>query len=181
MAKGDSSTQLGRLAQLWMASQPVIAAFVRGMVFEQHDVEDLVQQVAETCARKFREFDADGGPREFRSWTLTIARFEVLRYYQRQKRSAVGFSADTLEIIADEFERSDDRTDDRLEALRHCLTKITDRNRQLIEMKYFRVLSAAQIADRLGLSAGAVRVALCRTRETLAVCIRNQLGSCDHA
>ena len=176
----ESSSELGRLAPLWMRSHSVITAFIHGMVRERHDVEDLVQQVAETCARKFQEFNGEDGLQAFKSWALTIARFEVLRYYKQQKRASIGFSSDTIEMIAAEFKRSDDFSDDRLDALRNCLNRVTDRSKQLIEMKYFRDLTAVQIADRLGLSSGAVRVALCRTRESLATCIKNQLSKVNH-
>ncbi|MCG8451505.1 MAG: sigma-70 family RNA polymerase sigma factor [Pirellulales bacterium] len=178
--KDGNCNELGRLAPLWMRSQPVIAAFIHGMVRERHDVEDLVQQVAETCARKFHEFDEQDGLQAFKSWALTIARYEVLRYYKQQKRSTSGFSPDTLELIAAEFVQSDELSDDRLDALRHCLRKASGRSKQLIEMRYFRDLTAIQIADRLGLSSGAVRVALCRSRESLAACIRNQLSKVKH-
>lgn len=163
-----------------MRSQSVITAFIHGLVRERHDVEDLVQQVAETCARKFHKFNEDDGLQAFKSWALTIARFEVLRYYKQQKRASVGFSPDTIELIAAEFQRPVEFSDDRLDALRICLSRVTDRSKQLIEMKYFRDLTAAQIADRLGQSSSAIRVALYRARESLAACIKDQLGKVNH-
>ena len=163
-----------------MQAQPVIGAFINGMVRQRQDVEDLVQIVAETCARKFSDFDADGDQRSFRSWALTIARFEVLRYYKRHQRDAIGFRPELLSSIASEFERRSESPDDRLAALRTCLERLTDRNRQLIEFRYYRGLNADQIADRLALSAGAVRSALCRSRRALADCIRSQIKILDH-
>lgn len=162
-----------------MPAQPVVSAFVHGMVRQRADVDDLVQQVAETCARKFPEFDREGDDRSFRSWALTIARFEVLRYYKREARS-IGFRPEMMEVIAAEFERQSEEPDARLDALRQCLERVSDRNRQLLEMRYFRDLSADQIADRLALKAGAVRVALCRARQTLADCIQRKISGVDH-
>ncbi len=163
-----------------MQAQPVIGAFINGMVRQRQDVEDLVQIVAETCARKFSDFDVHGDQRSFRSWALTIARFEVLRYYKRHEREAIGFRPELLSSIALEFERRPESPDDRLAALRICIERLTDRNRQLIEFRYYRGLNADQIADRLALSAGAVRSALCRSRRALADCIRSQIKILDH-
>lgn len=171
----NQADKLKRLASLWMQAQPVVSAFIHGMVHQRHDVEDLVQLVAETCARKFVDFDEHGSQSDFRSWALTIARFEVLRYYQRQDRDKVGFRSELLETIANEFDRQSESPDHRLDALRKCLQNITNKNQQLIEMKYFREMSSDQIADRLAISAGAIRVALCRTRQVLAECIERRL------
>ena len=171
----DRYQQMGRLASLWMHSQPVVGSFIRGMVADLHEVDDVVQRVAETCARKFNEFDSAGDSQSFRAWALSIARFEVLRFYQRQKRVAQAFSPEVMEVVIAEFERCDDRPDERLDALRTCLDRVTDRNRQLIEMKYFRELTTERIADRLGLTSSGVRVALSRTRQFLAGCIQEQL------
>ena len=163
-----------------MQTQPVISAFIHGMVHRRHDVEDLVQLVAETCARKFGDFDEDGDQAAFRSWALTIARFEVLRYYKRQERDRVGFSTDVVETVAKEFERRPEAPDDRLTALTSCLEKLGDRGRQLVEMRYFRDMPAEQIASRLVLSAGAVRIALYRTRQALAECIQRHVDRLEH-
>ena len=177
-AHENQTAGLGRLASLWMQAQPVVGAFIHGMVADRHDVEDLVQRVAETCARKFGEFDVQGDPRSFRSWALTIARFETLQYYRehyRKQKRTVGFNLEVLEMIAAEFEHREDVPDDRLGALQSCLEGVAERDRQLIEMRYYRGLQADDIADRLGLSSGAVRVALFRTRQALAKCIRRKL------
>lgn len=178
--QNEAADELSRLAALWLTTQPVVSAFIHGMVHSRHDVDDLVQHVAVTCARKFRDFDADGGQRAFRSWALTIARFEVLRYYKRQERERIGFSSDVLESIASEFDRRAEAPDDRLMALKLCLEKLGDRSRQFIEMRYFRDMNADQIADRLVLSAGAVRIALYRTRQSLAECIRRSVERLEH-
>ena len=159
----------------------MIASFIRGMVADVHDVDDLVQLVAETCARKFDQYDPQGGEQSFLRWSLSIARFEVLRYYKRQKRTAACFSPETMDAIAAEFERTESPQEDRLDALRKCLGKVTDRNRQLVEMKYFRDLHTDRIADRLGLTSSGVRVALHRTRQFLADCVQRTLEGTGYA
>ena len=146
------------------------------MVADLHEVDDVVQRVAETCARKFDGFDSSGDLQSFRAWALSIARFEVLRVYERQSRVAKSFSPEVIEMVIAELEQCDDRPDERLDALRTCLDRVTDRNRQLIEMKYLRELKTERIADRLGLTSSGVRVALSRTRQFLATCIQEQLG-----
>ncbi|MEM6799426.1 MAG: sigma-70 family RNA polymerase sigma factor [Planctomycetota bacterium] len=163
--------QFGELTRLWIRAQPSVAAYVAGMVWDSQDAEDVVQQVAEVCAKKFGSFDPS---RPFLRWALGIARNEVLRYYQTNKRRAM-FQSSTLDAVAAELASREPELDARLDALRECLQKISGRPRQLLDMRYYRDQKAAQIAERLGLTAGAVRIALARVRKSLADCVALRL------
>jgi DNA-directed RNA polymerase specialized sigma24 family protein len=50
----------------------------------------------------------------------------------------------------------------------------------VIELRYRRGMKSQAIADEMTLSSGAVRMLLCRVRETLRRCIERRLAAQDH-
>lgn len=70
-------------ARRLLASQPRLRAYVRSMVFNPGDVDDLLQDVATIGWEKFGTFEPE---RPFDAWLLGIARNRVLQYFQAQKK-----------------------------------------------------------------------------------------------
>ena len=171
-AHRDPESPLGELTRYWLKAQPSIAAFVSASVWNVQDAEDLVQQVAEVCAKKFTKYDQK---RSFLSWALGIARNELRLYYRKKDNSKMVFSPATLELISDEITSQEPELDDRFAALRECVKKVAGRPRQLLEMRYYRDMKLDEISQRLGLSSAAVRVSLCRIRQDLGGCIKRRL------
>ena len=168
----DEDPQLSDLTKYWLRAQPSVAAYVSASVWSYQDAEDIVQQVAQVCAAKITQFDTN---RSFLSWALGIARNEVLRYYRKQDTSREVLSPTALEMVATELSSRESELEDRFAALRECLAKVVGRPKQLLEMRYHREMRPDEIANRLGLTAVAVRVALCRVRQDLGSCISRRL------
>ena len=61
-------------------------------------------------------------------------------------------------------------------ALHTCLEKLARHARDVVQMRYFDSLDSLEIAQRLGSTAGAVRVILLRIRAQLRECVERQLG-----
>ena len=57
-------------------------------------------------------------------------------------------------------------------ALQRCLAKMQVRLRRMLAWRYEQNLTSKQIAEKLHMSSEAVRMALARTRQALAKCIR---------
>jgi RNA polymerase sigma-70 factor (ECF subfamily) len=172
-SSGTPANTLTDLTRYWLRAQPPVAAYVSAAVWNAHDAEDVVQQVAEVCAVRFAEFDHS---RSFLRWALGIARFEVLRYYRKhQQTSRAELRGETLDLIAAEMAGRETELEDRYEALKECMQKIVGRSKQMLEMRYYRDLKDEEIASRIGLTTGAVRVALFRVRQELGNCIRRRI------
>jgi RNA polymerase sigma-70 factor (ECF subfamily) len=60
--------------------------------------------------------------------------------------------------------------------LRHCLDQLQGRSKRVIELRYRRGLKSRAIAQEMTLSSGAVRMLLCRVRESLRHCIERQMA-----
>jgi len=64
-----------------------------------------------------------------------------------------------------------------VQALNACLSKLPERSRQMLHLRYSEEQQPEQIARELGLKGGAVRVALLRIRLALLKCMRGVVGS----
>ncbi|TWT92854.1 RNA polymerase sigma factor [Botrimarina colliarenosi] len=164
------------LARLWVRSYPAISAFITANVADAHHAEDLVQEVAQVVAEKFSEFDQQ---RSFVSWSLGIARLRILKYYRTQSRDRLVLSEEALVRIADALEHVDVHAEQRRDALRHCLGKLSGRRLTAIEMRYRDGLKVSDVAERLKTSSSAISVMLHRVRQSLMECVQKRLSGAE--
>ena len=72
----------------------------------------------------------------------------------------------------DEFEIHEER----VEALRGCLTQLPVESRHLIERFYYQNISSAKLAEKMNCKDGSIRMKLLRIRKQLGACIRFKLS-----
>ena len=154
---------------LWTQSQPMVMAFIRSMVTNLDDAEDVLQQTAYDIATHFDDYDPE---RPFVAWAVGIAKYKVLAYRRDSSRSREVFNNDALEQIATAYADQSDHLSENARALDHCLDKLSAKARTLIELRYTRELKPASIAEQIGTSPSTVSNALSRTRELLRTCIQ---------
>ncbi|MEK6238057.1 MAG: sigma-70 family RNA polymerase sigma factor [Planctomycetales bacterium] len=161
-----------RLTRLWIEAQPRVFSFVCAAVARRHDAEDLLQQVALETARSFDNYDPQ---RPFLPWVLTIARRQVIRFYEGQGKELTIFTPATLEMLADHHAGTSTAEDER-QALAGCVDQLDAKSRRLLGMRYDDNLSSTSMAQRAGLTTGSVRVILSRIRKQLVNCVRGKLA-----
>ena len=162
----DSRTQL---TLLWTSAQPMVMAFVRSMVPNASDAEDVLQQTAFDIATNFEQYDPD---RPFVAWAIGIAKYKVLTYRRDKGREQTVFTGEAIERIAGAYVDQSDVLGENARALQGCIDKLSEKARTLIELRYSQNLKPAAIAQRVGTTANTVSNALSRTRELLRDCIQ---------
>lgn len=165
-----------RFARLWVSAQTAVAAYVFSAIRDTHEAEDVLQLIAEAAVEDFDRYDPQ---RSFTGWVLGIARHRVLHHLRTRRRDRHVFGDKALMLIAEAHERLDRQGDGRREALSHCLEKLTDRHRRLLNLRYEQAMGPGAIADQMGTSVNAISVALHRVRQGLADCIRRRLDSVE--
>lgn len=160
----------------WVASQPMVTAYIASVVVDFHETEDVLQKVAAIAFVKRDQYDPE---RPFYAWVAGIARYELMRWRRDKARDRHVFTSETLERIERVSSEIHDELDARRSALGHCLERVTPKGRRFIEMRYSRGLTFKQIAQELGAKPVAIRVALHRVRTALHDCISNRLRSTD--
>ncbi|MDH7599184.1 MAG: sigma-70 family RNA polymerase sigma factor [Sedimentisphaerales bacterium] len=166
--------QLEEITVHWTKAQVLVSAFVCSMVPDFQDAEDLVQEVAVTIVQEYHRYDRT---RPFAPWAMGIAKNKVLMYRRDRLRKGLMMTQDAIEKVAVVYELEHAQFDRMRRALRVCISKIRDRWRQVLEMRYIRKFSTTMIASQLGLTNNAVLITLHRIRLALRDCINRQIGS----
>lgn len=162
-----------QFTRLWTEVQPTVAGYVYSVVRDMHLAKDLVQETALVLLRKFGEWDSS---REFLPWALGVAKLEILSHRRDTGRSRVVFDDALLDAITESWAKHATQIDAEQAALHECLEKLAPHAREIVRLRYFDEMQTPQIADRLGSTAGAVRISLMRIREQLQGCVERQLG-----
>jgi RNA polymerase sigma-70 factor, ECF subfamily len=170
--------QSEQYAALWTIAQPTIAAFIRTLMPDFQQSEEVLQRVAVMLVRKFDEYDPK---RPFAAWAIGFAKNEVLYYRRQQVTDKHLFDDDLVEKIAVTYERLAEEVDPIREALGMCVEQLEGRSRRVIELRYARGLPSNAIAVKMKLSSGAVRVLLHRVRLALRQCIERRMGEAGKA
>ena len=168
--------QAERFAALWTAAQSTIASFIRTLVPDYQQADEVLQRVAVTLVRKFDQYDET---RSFAAWAVGVAKFEVLYYRRERATDKHLFSEDIVEQIASRYEILAEEADPLREALRQCVDELKGRSKKVIDLRYRRGMKSMAIAEEMTLSAGAVRMLLCRVREALRRCIERRVARQD--
>lgn len=155
------------------ASQGRIRAFVVSLMPGSSDVSDVIQETNLTLWKSQARYRPGTN---FLAWAFTIARLEVLHHRTRVKRRGhVLISDELLDMLANELPSTDDH-DIYLNALEGCKSKLTERQRELIDVRYEPGKSLESYAQHTGRKASALRVSLMRTRTILRECIERSVN-----
>jgi RNA polymerase sigma-70 factor (ECF subfamily) len=168
--------QAERFAALWTAAQSTIASFIRTLIPDYQQAEEVLQRVAVTLVRKFDQYDDS---RPFAAWAVGVAKYEVLYFRRERATDKHLFGDDIVEQIAIRYELLAEEADPVREALRQCLEELKGRAKRVIDLRYRRGLKSLAIAEEMAVSGGAVRMLLCRVRESLRRCIERRVVSQD--
>eukprot|EP00752_Nemacystus_decipiens_P010738 g9560.t1 len=116
-----------------MASQPRLRAYLRMLVYNPSDVNDLMQEVAAIGWKKYSQFDAD---RSFEAWLLGIARNCVFEYAREQGKRASPLTHEVIELLEVEAQQASSSASTVLDALDSCLGKLAADDYRLIRARF---------------------------------------------
>ena len=150
--------------------------YVYSLLGDHGRAADVVQETNLVLWRKIDEFQPD---KPFLPWAFAIARFQVLACLRDHKRDRLLLDAELVEVMSDEVERKADQIDAIRAALRHCLQLLSANNRELVDRRYDRGMSVADIAEAVDRTIGSIKVALLRIRRQLAECVQQRLAAAE--
>jgi RNA polymerase sigma-70 factor, ECF subfamily len=150
-----------------------IYAFIAKQLVNPADVEDVFQRTSIVLWKKMEDFDPEGS---FFHWACGIAYNEVRNFLTVQRRNRLYFDAELLELLAEEAKDEDELSEARLDALRSCMSNLSDRQREILQRCYSGAASITEVAESLGRNRGALYKQIARLREKLLDCIRIRLA-----
>src|SRR5262249_44553526 len=112
----------------------------------------------------------------FIPWACRFAFRRVLKYREQKGRRGRCLSLDVIDLIAAERLEEDEVLEERRLALAACLKRLSDAERLLVEQRYSRRTTVAQMAEAAGQNASTIYKALERVRRRLFECINRRVG-----
>ena len=131
----------------------------------REDAEDLLQDVMISVYEHRAEFDPERCNEQ--AWLYIIAKRKLVSYYRKFKQN------DSIDEMED-FQLPSDNSMAEATNLMACrqavalaLSKLDERSREIVVLRYFNGLSYAEIASSLGISEGNARVIHSRALDTM--------------
>lgn len=160
--------------RLFLQHQLQVEAYVRSLVPNRTDAEELLQDVAAVLWRKFDDFQL--GTR-FDHWACHVAHNHVLYYFRRKRRDTQVFADYVLTAVAQEAIRQNDVWPERRDALETCLQQLPQADRELIQARFQPSTTNRTVAHQTGRSETAISRALNRIYTALLNCIEQRIES----
>ena len=154
--------------------QKALYAFIRSLVDNWAEADEISQETSLVLWRKFSEFQPGTN---FLSWACQVAYYEVLRYRKRRNHQELLLPSDLLATLATEGTNEADNFNATHEALQVCLEHLSVDERRLVQLHYAQDESANSIAAQIQRSVSAVHKALSRIRWKLFECVRRRLAA----
>lgn len=156
-----------------------VRAFLLSSVRDSVAVEDLVQETFLTAWKILGRYDRQ---LPFGPWVRGIAAKLVLNHRRKLGRNRVHFCDEELLTRIDEGVTAvqklpGDTFDEKVDALRSCLERLTGPQRDSIRLHYENGLHCKEIAERLGIGFEAVKKHLQRGRTQLYRCLHAKIGA----
>lgn len=151
----------------------MLRAYVGFHVWNEFDRDDIIQDI---YLKVFEDIHRYQPGTDFNAWLKTISRYKILEYQRKQQRKQSAHSKyiEHLQATVSEhifINEKEYPLEGKIGALKHCLSILSKKNREMIELKYFKNLSMKEIGKYFCINSNAASVSIHRIRTALATCI----------
>lgn len=164
---GDQKAYSQLLDHYW----PEVYHFQLQRTRNENDAEDITIQ---TFARAFDKIDTYDPQYGFNTWLITISKNLHVDLLRKRKRNVLeqreNNSNEAMKRVLDESPSAEDQLiiEQNLKTLLENIRKLKTAYQQVIELRFFREMSYAEIAQELDEPVGNVKVKLLRAKKLLA-------------
>lgn len=137
------------------------------------DAEEIRQ---ETNVRLWLEFERFEPGTDFGAWARTVARYQVLAFFERTHRDRLRLGRPLADLVAADVEATVDQAKSRQTVLAECVEELGEMGRELVRLHYTVGRKIIEIARDLGRTPDAVYKTLQRARTDLRRCVDRKLG-----
>lgn len=168
----DQDDRVADFLELYTMHYRRLQLYVMALLPNANDAADVLQETSLVLWQKFDSFELGSN---FFAWACKIARLQVLKSFERRKRSAKIFDNELLEVLVSEAQAEYGVHGESLKMLEDCLGKLPESDRVLIRRRYQSGTTVKQIATEVGRSANSLSKSLGRIRRTLLKCVEHSL------
>ncbi|MEA2012970.1 MAG: sigma-70 family RNA polymerase sigma factor [Verrucomicrobiota bacterium] len=158
---------------LYLDVLPALKRFIFSQIPDLHSAQDVLQEVSVVIWNKFNKYE-DGT--NFKAWVLAIARYEILHAKRSYVKDQLVSSPKLLEKFARHYEGFGvEKGEEKRVALEHCYKKLSDKNKKLLQSRYWQDMSYSEISEKQGGRENTLRIKIYRIKKTLKNCIENYM------
>lgn len=162
--------------RLYIQHLPEIRGYMLAILPDAELVDDAVQETFLAMVGKADDYDPE---RSFKLWAFGFARNKAKQAAVRrpgERGKALPLEDDVLAVLtASEPDLAVGIIEMRF--LKECMGQLAPKARSIVEHRYHKGLAPHEVAEMVGWSRGAVRVALCRARSLLRKCLEAKLAA----
>jgi len=159
--------------QLVTRHQAAIHGYIRSLA-PGIDAEDVLQETNIVLWEKASSYERGT---HFKAFAFRVAYLKTLEALRARRREHwLHFDSELLEAIAEQRSDEEENIPGRQHALRRCLEKLGDSDRQLIHARYTERRTVREIARDLDRTEGALQQLFFRLRNALRTCIERTLA-----
>ena len=154
--------------------QIMLRNFVASLVPAIDARPDIVQEINILLWEKRASFELETN---FRAWAFAVSRYVIMNHQKRfRRRERLMFSTELIEALADQFVELNPEPDERMDALRQCMSRLRDEHQRLLLICHAERGSIELAAAERGQPAVTVRSILLRLRNRLRTCINERMS-----
>lgn len=173
-ARLSCSDQGGEFSQLLLANRHRIYGFIYALVHDHSAADDILQEATTVLWKKFDKFEPGT---DFGAWAMSVARLSIFEWRRKQRKIPLPLDDRELMQLADAAVIVSCEAEARHEALRKCVAKLPDRQRELIRRRYQQSERVTIIAKTSNKSSRAIYKILSQVHNSLLACIQKQLAA----
>jgi len=155
------------LRYLYLRYADNVYGYVRSILRDEHEAEDITQQVFAKLMPAVRRYEPQGVP--FSRWLLRLAHNAAIDHIRASRSTPVADVRGVEEAV-------EDGTGERLRLLQTALARVPEDQRHVLVLRHIAGLSPDEIADRLGRTTSSIHSLHHRGRGTLRAAL-HELGA----
>lgn len=154
------------------AAHARLLGFLRVMLGNGADAEDVLQRASLTMWRKFSEFDQT---QDFFSWASSFAFYEAKNFQRTAARSRLHFDDDLMKRLAEERAADLECREARLAAMDRCIEELDGSSRELVREFYLNNTDISTLAQQQERAPQTLYNKLNALRRLLGDCMKRRL------
>jgi len=158
--------------RLLNSAHALLLRYVRSLVVNRHDAEDVLQRASVVMWRRFATFEPGT---DFIAWATTVAFYEARNFQRVIGRSRLAFDDNLMQILATERAQDVRQSNLRMELLEGCVEKLEHSQRDLVTAIYVDGLDVAAVAERSDRAPQTIYNKLTFIRKALAECVQRRM------
>ncbi|GAB5405252.1 MAG: sigma-70 family RNA polymerase sigma factor [Aureliella sp.] len=179
----ERDEEYNRFVALLARSEQSIRRLVRFLMPSPDGVDDVMQDVALECWKKFDQFscsDLDRQADEFIRWANVIARFKVMSWQRDRSRDRLVFRDAVVEKLFESAGAGDGQLQEERDAVDACLKELPLDQRRLVLSVHTPGDSVQSIAAETGKKVRQLYTIVNNLRSLLLTCIRRRVAAEGH-